>query len=198
MLCERLARFAAGHDQVRLVGVWDPSPDAATRLAAALPGVPMLASPEAVIAACDCLYVASPPAFHLAHAKAAFAAGKAAFLEKPLAVDPAEARAFVEAAEAAGALGAVNFPMASSPAVAQLAAWRAEGGVGAPRELSITAAFAAWAGSNPNPAYLLHWPYSAGGKTRYGELVTFVTIFGYAPILRAQLAIWTYPKIFLH
>ena len=72
---ERLARFAAEHDQVRIVGVWDPSPEAATRLAAALPGVAMLASPEAVIEACDCLYIAAPPAFHLVHARAAVAAG---------------------------------------------------------------------------------------------------------------------------
>ena len=163
---ERLARFAAGHDQVRLVGVWDPSPDAAARLAAAIPGVPMLASPDAVIAACDCLYVASPPAFHLTHAKAAFAAGKAAFLEKPLAVDPAEALAFVEAAEAAGARGAVNFPMASSPAVAQLAAWRAEGAVGAPRELSISTAFAAWPRSWQRDAVTWLDKPQQGGFTR--------------------------------
>lgn len=163
---ERLARFAAGHDQVRLVGVWDPAPDAAGRLAAAVPGVPMLASPEAVIAACDCLYVASPPAFHLVHAKAAFAAGKAAFLEKPLAVDPEEARTFVEAAEASGARGAVNFPMASSPAVAQLAAWRAEGAVGAPRELSIATAFAAWPRSWQRDAVTWLDKPQQGGFTR--------------------------------
>ncbi|MBR0679272.1 Gfo/Idh/MocA family oxidoreductase [Roseomonas eburnea] len=141
---ERLARFAADHEQVRLIGVWDPAPEAAARLAAAVPGVPMLGSAEEVIAVCDCLYVASPPAFHLAHAKAAFAAGKAAFLEKPLAVNPEEARAFVAAAETSGARGAVNFPMASSPAVAQLTAWRAAGAVGTPRELSVTVAFAGW------------------------------------------------------
>jgi predicted dehydrogenase len=137
---ERLARFAAGHPQVRLSGVWDPAPEAAARLAAAAPGVPMLGSAAEVIARCDCLYVASPPAFHLEHARAAFAAGKAAFLEKPLAVDVAAARAFV--ADFADARGAVNFPMASSPAVAQLSAWRAE--AGAPREAAITIAFAAW------------------------------------------------------
>lgn len=141
---ERLARFAAGHERVRLAGVWDPAPEAAARLAAAAPGVPLLPSAAEVIAACDCLYVACPPAFHLEHARAAFAAGKAAFLEKPLAVDLADARAFVAAAEAAGARGAVNFPMASSPAVAQLTAWREAGAVGAPRELSILTAFAAW------------------------------------------------------
>ncbi|BDG72123.1 Gfo/Idh/MocA family oxidoreductase [Roseomonas fluvialis] len=139
---ERLARFAAGHAQVRIAGVWDPAPEAAARLAAAAPGVPMLPSAEAVIAACDCLYVASPPAFHLAHARAAFAAGKAAFLEKPLSVDTQAARDFVAAAEAAGARGAVNFPMASSPAVAQLEAWHAD--IGTPREAAITVAFAAW------------------------------------------------------
>ncbi|MEO3470801.1 Gfo/Idh/MocA family oxidoreductase [Roseomonas sp. CAU 1739] len=163
---ERLARFAAEHDQVRLVGVWDPSPEAATRLAAALPGVAMLASPEAVIAACDCLYIAAPPAFHLVHAKAAFAAGKAVFLEKPLAVDADEARAFVEAAEAAGARGAVNFPMVSSPAVAQLAAWRAEGAVGAPRELSITTGFAAWPRSWQRDAHTWLDKPQQGGFTR--------------------------------
>jgi predicted dehydrogenase len=139
---ERLARFAAGHAQVRVAGVWDPAPEAAARLAAAAPGVPMMDSADAVIAACDCLYVASPPAFHLAHAQAAFAAGKAAFLEKPLAVDTQAARDVVAAAEASGARGAVNFPMASSPAVAQITAWRAD--IGTPREAAITVAFAAW------------------------------------------------------
>jgi predicted dehydrogenase len=88
------------------------------------------------------LYIASPPSSHIAHAEAAFAAGKAAFLEKPLASDLAEARRFVAAAEARGARAAVNFPMASSPAVAQLSAWRA--GIGAPGALSISADFATW------------------------------------------------------
>jgi len=139
---ERLLRAALTHDAVRVTGVWDPSPTAAARLVEVAPAVPMLASAEAVIAACDALYVASPPSSHIAHAEAAFAAGKAAFLEKPLASDLAAARRFVAAAEARGARAAVNFPMASSPAVAQLSAWR--GTLGAPRALSIHLAFATW------------------------------------------------------
>ncbi|MGK7868763.1 Gfo/Idh/MocA family oxidoreductase [Falsiroseomonas sp. E2-1-a20] len=141
---ERLLRAALAHDQavIRPVAVWDPSPAAAARLAEVAPGLPMLDSPAAVIAACEALYVASPPSSHLDHAGAAFAAGRAAFLEKPLAADLAAARSFVAAAEASGARAAVNFPMASSPAVAQLAAWRA--GMGAPRALGIRAAFATW------------------------------------------------------
>lgn len=141
---ERLLRAALAHDPavIRPVAVWDPSPDAALRLKEIALGLPMLGSAAEVIAACDVLYIASPPSSHIAHAEAAFAAGKAAFLEKPLASDLAEARRFVAAAEASGARAAVNFPMASSPAVAQLSDWREA--LGAPQALSISAEFAAW------------------------------------------------------
>jgi predicted dehydrogenase/MFS family permease len=141
---ERLLRAALAHDPavIRPSGIWDPDPEAAARLAAIAPDLPMLPSAEAVIAGCDALYVASPPGSHIAHAEAAFTAGKAAFLEKPLASDLDAARRFVAAAEQAGARAAVNFPMASSPAVAQLSAWRA--GMGAPRALSIQLGFRTW------------------------------------------------------
>ena len=140
---ERLLRAALGHaaDSVAPVGVWDPAPDARARLAAVSAAVPLLPSADAVVAACDCLYVAAPPAAHIPLAAAALAAGRAVFLEKPLATDLAAARAFVAGAEAAGARAAVNFPMASSPAVAQLAAWRA---ALAPASLEIEVGFAAW------------------------------------------------------
>jgi predicted dehydrogenase len=141
---ERLLRAALNHGPsvLRPVAVWDPSPAAAARLAEVAPGLPMLGSAEAVIAACDALYVASPPSSHIEHAEAGFAAGKAVFLEKPLASDLGAARRFVAAAEAMGARAAVNFPMASSPAVAQLNAWRPA--LGAPKALSIHLAFATW------------------------------------------------------
>jgi predicted dehydrogenase len=141
---ERLLRAALAQDPavIRPVAVWDPAPEAAARLEQAAPGLPMLGTPDEVVAACDVLYVASPPSSHIAHAEAAFAAGKAAFLEKPLSADLDASRRFVMATEAAGARAAVNFPMASSPAVAQLSAWRQE--LGAPRTLSIQLAFATW------------------------------------------------------
>jgi predicted dehydrogenase len=141
---ERLLRAALAHDPavLRLSGVWDPAPEAAARLAAAAPDVAMLRSPDDVIAACDALYIATPPSSHLLYARAAFAAGKAVFLEKPLAEDLPAARSFVAEAEAKGERAAVNFPMASSPAVAQIAAWQA--GLGAPQALTIHADFATW------------------------------------------------------
>ncbi|MBE9605787.1 Gfo/Idh/MocA family oxidoreductase [Acetobacteraceae bacterium H6797] len=143
---ERLLRAALAHDPAVIVpaAVFDPSPEAARRLAEIAPGVPMLGSAEAVIAATDVTYIATPPRLHLPLADAAFAAGKAVFLEKPLAVDLEQASAFVARAEAAGHRAAVNFPMASSPAVRQLAAWREAGAVGTPRALEIEVGFATW------------------------------------------------------
>lgn len=126
---------------VRIAALWDPSPSARGRIAAAFPSVPVVADAAAVVAASDCVYVASPPASHLGHARAALAAGRSVFCEKPLAVDLAEAQAFVAQA---GGRGAVNFPFASSLGVAALSRWIAEGAVGTPRQLTIEVAFALW------------------------------------------------------
>lgn len=126
---------------LRAGGIWDPSPQAMARIAAAFPMVPAAADAAALIDRSDCVYIASPPASHLGHARAAIAAGKAVFCEKPLAVDVAQARDFV--AEAGGR-GAVNFPFASSPAIATLRGWIESGAVGAAPRLEISVAFAKW------------------------------------------------------
>ena len=126
---------------VQACGIWDPAPQAMQRMATTFPGVPRLADAAAVIAASDCTYIASPPASHLGHARAELAAGKSVFSEKPLATDVADARAFV--AEAADR-GAVNFPFASSPAVATIRSWIEKGEVGTPRRIDIEVGFARW------------------------------------------------------
>jgi predicted dehydrogenase len=126
---------------VRACGIWDPAPEAMQRMAKLFPQVPRLADAASVIAASDCTYIASPPASHLPHARAALAAGKSVFCEKPLAVDVADARAFV--AEA-GTRGAVNFPFASSPAVSTLRRWIESGEIGTPRRIAIEVGFANW------------------------------------------------------
>jgi predicted dehydrogenase len=141
---ERLLRAALEHasDVVRVTGIWDPTEAARARMAAAFPGLSVAGSAAQVIEACECVYIASPPATHLAHARAALAAGRAVFGEKPLAVDLADARAF--AAETRGARVAVNFPMASNFGVEQLRDWIAQGAVGTPRTLDIEVAFKTW------------------------------------------------------
>jgi predicted dehydrogenase len=140
---ERLLRAALDHasESVTPVAVWDPAPAAATRLAGIAGAPRMLVTPDAVINACQCLYIAAPPAAHIPLADAAIAAGRSVFIEKPLATSPSEARAFVARAEAAGARAAVNFPMASSPAVAQLSEWRA---ALTAQSLEIEVAFPTW------------------------------------------------------
>ncbi len=141
---ERLLRAAMNHDQARIsvAAVFDPSPAAKARLAADFPAITVLDSAEALIAASDCVYIASPPASHLPLARAALGAGKAVFCEKPLATDLADARAF--ASEAADARFAVNFPFASSFAVAQLRDWVDQGVVGTPQRVDIEVGFAKW------------------------------------------------------
>src|SRR5471032_160365 len=128
-------------DLLHACGIWDPAPAAMQRMAKAFPQVPRLADSAAIIAASDCVYVASPPASHLGHARAALAAGKSFFGEKPLAVDVADARAFVAQA---GDRGAINFPFASSPAVAEIRNWIDAGEIGTPRHIEIEVGFAAW------------------------------------------------------
>jgi predicted dehydrogenase len=141
---ERLTRAALDFDPaiVELAGVWDPSTMQMERLFAELPNAPTLASAEACVAEADCVYIASPPKTHLAHARAALNADKAVFTEKPLGVDLADSRAFVK--EAAGERAAVNFVFASSPAVAELESWIAEGAVGKPSAITVAADFSSW------------------------------------------------------
>ncbi len=147
---ERMLRAAEAQRAdagVQVVAVWDRDAAVLDRL-----GAPGAASAEAVIGAADCVYVATPPASHLGYARAALAAGKAVFLEKPLAVDVADARRFV--ADATGARVAINFPFASSPAALAVQRWIKEGAVGAPRGFQVEARFREW----PRP-----WQRAAAG-----------------------------------
>jgi predicted dehydrogenase len=128
-------------DLLHACGIWDPAPAAMQHMEKTFPQVPRMADAADLIAASDCVYIASPPASHLQHARAALAAGKSVFCEKPLSVDVADARAFV--AEAGGR-GAVNFPFASSPAVVMLKSWIDKGEIGTPTRIEIEVAFANW------------------------------------------------------
>lgn len=143
---ERLLRAALDQDPglVTVAGVWDPSAEAMARLRDGLPQVHLFASAEEAVAACDCLYVASPPSSHLEHAERGFAAGKAVFCEKPLSVDVAAAKAFAAGVAARHERAAVNFPFTSSLAVDQIRTWLADGTVGSPQKITVEIGFADW------------------------------------------------------
>ncbi|MGE0315168.1 MAG: Gfo/Idh/MocA family protein [Lautropia sp.] len=143
---ERLLRAARAHDPSVVVvsGIHDPAPLAAARLHAIDPALPVFASADALIAASDCLHIASPPRSHLGYLAQCAAAGRAALCEKPLATDVAAARSAVQALNRQRMRAGVNFPFASSFAVEQLRRWIDEGRVGTPTRLDIEIGFATW------------------------------------------------------
>ena len=137
---ERLAHAAMAHAGWELAAAWDPDPRAAARLGAIAPDARFCAGLEEAIALSDALHVASPPAAHITQGRAVLEAGRALLLEKPLSHDVPAARDFVR--WATGRPAAVNFPMASSPAIGQLRTWLPA--IGALRSFDITLAFARW------------------------------------------------------
>lgn len=142
---ERMLRAALDHaaDVVTITAIWDESPTALARIGAAFPGVQQSSSAAAAIDAADCVYIATPPATHIAYCEQVFAADRAVFVEKPLATDVDFAGAFVS--RAAGERAAVNFPFASSMAVERLQQWIADaGGLPATARVEIDVAFATW------------------------------------------------------
>jgi predicted dehydrogenase len=139
---------------ISLSALWDPDPKARERLAADMPDLPFVDHAPDVAGSSDVVYIASPPATHLSHARIALGAGRAVFTEKPLAVSMEESHAFLEMVNQSGRAAAVNFIFASSPAVASLQGWLSEGVIGTPQRLEIRTEFARW----PRP-----WQMDADG-----------------------------------
>lgn len=127
--CGRIARLfhlpvLANLPGVRLVAVAEPDP-AGRAVAADAPGNPVVRSDWREVAGAsdvDAVVVCLPTAQHAEAATAAFAAGRAAYVEKPLAVDVEEARQVERAWRDSGAVGMVGFMLRFSPQVAQLRA----------------------------------------------------------------------------
>lgn len=143
---QRLLRAACNHDQSKITvsGIYDPSPAAGDVLRSIDAGLAVFDSADAVIAASDCLHIASPPLSHLDYLAQCAAAGKAALCEKPLAIDVERAGAAVADLKARGLRAAVNFPFASSFAVDHLQRWLGEEVIGRPERVDIELAFANW------------------------------------------------------
>lgn len=152
---ERMLRNLAQHPSFSVVAAWDPAAEAAAKLAA-IAGAARFARDAADLASddtVDCVYVAAPPASHLAYTALAFDHDKAVFCEKPLAVDLAAARAHLARLERERRVAAVNFPFASAPAVRAIASALKSGELGTIEHIEIEVAFARW----PRP-----WQETAG------------------------------------
>ena len=155
---QRMLERLQGHERLRVVAAWDANPATVAVALGRWPQLPVVANAEAVIArpGLQSLYIATPPAAHIALSERAFDAGLSVFCEKPLTTDFAAGQASVERIEAEGHRAAVNFALASSPGLALLqttfgAASRMP--MGALKEVELELAFSAW----PRP-----WQAGAG------------------------------------
>ena len=80
----------------------------------------------------DIVYVATPPASHLQYVRAAAAAGKHVLVEKPMALNAAEARLMVDACASAGVELFVAYYRRFQPHVLRMRELLAAGAIGRP------------------------------------------------------------------
>lgn len=129
------------HDQVCAVAAWDPD-----RRSRDIGGLELCASAEEVVRrpGVDCVFIASPPAFHMPQSNLAFDAGKPVFCEKPLSVSRDEARATIARIEREGRRAAVNFSLAASAGLSALLAAARDEALGELRAVEIDVRFKEW------------------------------------------------------
>ncbi len=158
----RMADAIASHPAHRVVVAFDPHPPVDAG------GLTFVGSALEVIAdpAVEVVYIASPPASHLALVALAAGHKKPVFCEKPLSNTVLEARACVACVAEAGVPSAVNFPFATSRAAAELTDLAQSGALGEISGASLTLRFARWPrGWQTDAASWLAGP-GEGGFTR--------------------------------
>lgn len=127
-------RVLAAEPRCRVVAVAEPDEAKRALIAELAPGARWTPSADEVVRApdIDAVVIASPASTHVALALEAFAAGKHALIEKPVARTVEDARRVEAAAARAGTVGMVGHLMVFHPAVRRIRALLAEGGLGRP------------------------------------------------------------------
>lgn len=125
--------------EFRLVAVADPSSAARDAVNAEVPGVRLYEHHSELVADpdVDAVFVLTPDYLHAEVGLASLAAGKATFIEKPLATSLEDADALVEAAERTGALLYVGHNMRQMPLVEKMREVVESGVIGEPRAFWI-------------------------------------------------------------
>lgn len=121
---------AAPHS--RVVGVCSGRPENARSLAAELDGAAAFPDFESALtgSGADAVYLATPVSLHAPHAVAALEAGKHVLVEKPLALDGADADRIVQGAERSGCKAGCAYYRRCSPRYAQAREMLASGALG--------------------------------------------------------------------
>jgi predicted dehydrogenase/TM2 domain-containing membrane protein YozV len=154
---QRMLDRIEAHPRLQTTIVWDADAQALQRTMAARPALRAAGSAEQLIATpgLHSLYVATPPAAHMALSHVAFDAGLAVLCEKPLTVDFGAAQRCIDRIAREGQRAAVNYSLASSSALQALQQAFGAGlhSLGALQLVDIDVGFAAW----PRP-----WQAAAG------------------------------------
>ena len=119
---QRMLDRIKDHPRLCATMVWDANPDTLGLTRARHPEVQAAHSAEQVIhsAGLHSVYIATPPAAHMALSQAALDAGLAVFCEKPLTVDFDAARRVIRKIEEGHHRAAVNYSLAASAGLALL------------------------------------------------------------------------------
>jgi len=155
---QRMLDRIKGHPRLCATIVWDANPDTLGLTRARHPEIHAAHSAEQLVhsAGLHSVYIATPPAAHMALSQLALDAGLAVFCEKPLTVDFDAARRVIRRIEEGHHRAAVNYSLAASAGLALL---QQTFGADSPRPLGnlrdvrIALDFAAW----PRP-----WQAAAG------------------------------------
>jgi len=177
VIAVRYAECIRAQPRLTLLGATDPLPGRAAALAAAdYPSLDALLADDAV----ELVVVLTPPSLHAAVARAALEAGKHVYSEKPMALDPDEARSLAELAQQAGVR------LSSAPGrllgEAQQTAWKfvREGGVGDVRVVYAEANWGRIESWHPTPESL----YEVGPFIDVGVYPLTIVAAMFGPIRR--------------
>jgi UDP-2-acetamido-3-amino-2,3-dideoxy-glucuronate N-acetyltransferase len=130
-----VARDLASCPGVVLAGISDIDAEARRRAAMAHPGARVVSDFAEAFAGVDAVAVCTPAESHVALARAAIRAAKHVFVEKPLAMDAAEAQRLAEEAEEASLVLMAGHQMVYHPSFERIADAVAAGAIGALREI---------------------------------------------------------------
>lgn len=168
---QRMLARLAGHGRLRVTRVWDENPAVLAQALAHYPLLRAASSAQALMQepGLHGVYIATPPASHMALTDEAFDAGLSVLCEKPLTTDFEAAKVAISRIQREQRRAAVNYSLASSTGLATL---QLAFGIGARRtlgtlqEVRIEARFSAW----PRPWQRQAGPWLAqrteGGFTR--------------------------------
>ncbi len=112
-------RHLSQHTDWECLGIYDTDHDRAQLIAQEF-GVPIASDHQALINACDALFITCPTNFHFSYAMEAIKSGKHVFIEKPITLDLGEGEALVSQAEKSGVKIQVGHVERFNPALAAL------------------------------------------------------------------------------